>query len=105
VADGCSARTGSRFVVTGRGGVPSGPNEVTSGQLWNDLRAIAAAPTNPAATAPQASPPLTSGLVEAGGWRKTADQQIQLIAGPVALTGHPGAVNCASGGHTAGSGL
>ena len=81
IATGCSTNQGSRFVATGRGGVPQNPNQqVTSDRTWDDVRDLSAYRKNGNVT-PQThvSPKV---LVEATSWHRNADGKIELIAAP-----------------------
>ncbi|MEH2334431.1 S-layer family protein [Nostoc sp.] len=79
IATGCSTNQGSRFVATGRGGVPQNPNQqVTSDRTWSDIRDISAYRKTQKVQAqiPQ-SPEI---LVQATSWRRNAQGKIELIA-------------------------
>lgn len=76
VAQGCSTTQGSRFVVTGRGGVPINPlQEVTHAPIvWNDLRS----PNLSTAIQPSET---AVPLVEASSWqRNPKNGKVELIA-------------------------
>ncbi|WP_392482942.1 filamentous hemagglutinin N-terminal domain-containing protein [Nostoc sp. C110] len=79
IASGCSANQGSRFIATGRGGVPQNPNlEVTSDRTWSDIRDISAyRKTGEITTQTPVSSEL---LVQATGWRRNAQGKIELVA-------------------------
>jgi len=96
---GCAADEGNRFVVMGRGGVPSEPDapSASAGVYWDDLRwpgegtATAIAPPAREAEIDRPSPgdqdpatptPLHPPLVEAQGWVTRANGSIALIAAP-----------------------
>ncbi|WP_442939349.1 two-partner secretion domain-containing protein [Nostoc sp.] len=79
IATGCASNQGSRFVATGRGGVPQNPNqEVTSDRTWSDIRDLSAyrkmGENN--AQIPSAS----EVIVEATTWYRNAQGNIELIA-------------------------
>ena len=83
VATGCSADTGSSFVVTGRGGLPEDPTQTLRGQtVWRDLRPQRGAGgeniqgrRRELATTHRQSP-----LVEATGWVRNANGEVELVA-------------------------
>ncbi len=86
IASGCSANQGSRFVATGRGGVPQNPTQEVSSDFydglrlrtWSDLRDISAYRKTGNVTR-QISPSSRT-LIQATGWRRNADGKIELIA-------------------------
>jgi filamentous hemagglutinin family protein len=78
IATGCNAQ-GSSFVATGRGGLPSNPNEwVGSDRPWSDIRDVSQFQgqgkpiTHPITPYP--------GIIEATGFIRTATGEIELIA-------------------------
>lgn len=78
VAKGCESIQSSRFVVTGRGGLPTNPLEAVSPApvAWNDVREIA--PTGQTANQPAQS---SASIVEASTWRRNPiTSQVELIA-------------------------
>ncbi|MBW4552595.1 MAG: filamentous hemagglutinin N-terminal domain-containing protein [Aphanocapsa sp. GSE-SYN-MK-11-07L] len=85
IAQGCRAETttASRFVVTGRGGLPTNPGDLlTNEPVLNDLgQPVGMSPSSPEATPPeqksQAAPPP---IVEAQGWVVRPDGKIVLTA-------------------------
>ncbi|MEA5603513.1 S-layer family protein [Nostoc sp. UHCC 0252] len=79
IASGCSANQGSRFVATGRGGVPQNPTqEVTSDRTWSDIRDISAFyQTHSVKAQIPKSPEI---VVQATSWRRNAQGKIELIA-------------------------
>ncbi|MEH2450668.1 S-layer family protein [Nostoc sp.] len=81
IATGCSTNEGSRFVATGRGGVPQNPNQqVTSDRTWDDVRDLSAyRKTGNVTPQTHVSPKV---LVEATSWHRNADGKIELIAAP-----------------------
>ncbi|MEI1377235.1 S-layer family protein [Nostoc sp. UHCC 0926] len=81
IATGCSTNQGSRFVATGRGGVPQNPNQqVTSDRTWDDVRDLSAyRKTGNVTPQTHVSPKV---LVEATSWHRNADGKIELIAAP-----------------------
>ncbi|HEY9615963.1 MAG TPA: S-layer family protein, partial [Microcoleaceae cyanobacterium] len=79
IATGCSNGQSSRFVATGRGGVPQNPTQqVTNDRTWNDLRDLSAY-RQPGNTVVQAPMPPTV-IVEATGWQRHVDGTIELVA-------------------------
>ncbi|QLE44565.1 S-layer family protein [Nostoc sp. C052] len=79
IASGCSANQGSRFVATGRGGVPQNPNQqVTSDRTWDDMRDISAYRKKSSVTAQLPTTPET--LIQATGWGQNAQGKIELVA-------------------------
>ena len=81
IATGCSTNQGSRFVATGRGGVPQNPNQqVTSDRTWDDVRDLSAyRKTGNVTPQTYVSPKV---LVEATSWYRNADGKIELTAAP-----------------------
>ncbi|MFN6485306.1 MULTISPECIES: S-layer family protein [unclassified Nostoc] len=79
IATGCASSEGSRFVATGRGGVPQNPNQqVTSDRTWSDIRDISAYRKTGEVTAQ--IPESAETPVQATGWRRNAQGKIELIA-------------------------
>ncbi|MEA5580047.1 S-layer family protein [Nodularia harveyana UHCC-0300] len=79
IAAGC-ANQGSRFVATGRGGIPQNPNQdVRSDRTWSDVRNISAFQhkTSPVTAKIQETP---APLVQANSWRRNASGKIELVA-------------------------
>jgi large exoprotein involved in heme utilization and adhesion len=78
IASGCSANQGSRFVATGRGGIPQNPNqEVMSDHPWSDIRDISAYRKTQAL---QAQIPESSNiLVQATSWHRNTQGKIELV--------------------------
>ncbi|QKQ75315.1 S-layer family protein [Nostoc sp. TCL240-02] len=79
IASACSANQGSRFVATGRGGIPQNPNQdVTSDRTWSDIRDISAyRKTGEITTQTPASSEL---FVQATGWHRNTQGKIELVA-------------------------
>lgn len=98
VAKGCSALEGSRFVVTGRGGIPEDPTHAVAHNLvWSDLRDLADLKlSNGRASRSTVSSgsEMHEMMVEATEWRRNAAGQVELIAkhAPVSSIS---ALNCA----------
>jgi filamentous hemagglutinin family protein len=80
VASQCAAKTGSRFVLTGRGGILQDPTQASQTyHPWQDLRPVAA--EKPAGTIAQTPKP-ESTLLEATGLQVDDYGAIALIAAP-----------------------
>jgi large exoprotein involved in heme utilization and adhesion len=86
IAQGCSAqgetvaRQLGEFVVTGRGGVPSSPNDALNSQsVWQDLRPLSSATAHNSATQATVVPTSTA-IVEAQRWLMDSTGQISLVA-------------------------
>ncbi|MBD2312885.1 S-layer family protein [Desertifilum sp. FACHB-1129] len=78
IAVGCGETQGSRFVATGRGGVPENPiQQVSYDRPWQDLRDVSSEGSSSRVQTPQT--PL-SPFVEATGWTRNAQGQPELIA-------------------------
>lgn len=95
IAAGCQDSQGSRFIVTGRGGVPTTPENhlPIHNRAWTDLREMSQRQTQSIAQAPQA--PQTQGLVEATQWQKhTATGKVELMAPQPVIANS--AVTCAT---------
>ena len=96
IAKGCTA-TGSRFVVTGRGGIPPSANGYSDGDRpWNDLRDLSALMRSsgsevsppPQATESGRTPTAPAAIIEATGWQQAArGQTLVMIA---SADGHQG---------------
>jgi filamentous hemagglutinin family protein len=86
VAQGCAAEQSSRFVITGRGGIPSSPtNTISTDRPWQDPRNIPPSKLANNISAPE--------LIEATGWELNPQGQPQLIvARPIAA---PKNITCA----------
>ncbi|MDF5711117.1 MAG: S-layer family protein [Nostoc sp. S4] len=81
VATGCSGTQGSRFVATGRGGMPQNPNQqVTSDRTWSDIRDLRAYRKTGNVTAQ--TPSSSETIVEATSWHRNAQGQVELVAAP-----------------------
>ncbi|WP_445629163.1 two-partner secretion domain-containing protein [Nostoc sp. DSM 114167] len=87
IATGCADSEGSRFVATGRGGVPQNPNQMASDvydglrlRTWDDIRDLSAYRKSSNVTAQ--IPPSPHILVQAITWHRRADGKIELIAAP-----------------------
>ncbi|MFM7425305.1 MAG: filamentous hemagglutinin N-terminal domain-containing protein [Elainella sp.] len=89
ISTACRAATNNRFVVTGRGGIPTDPNrELNQGSSWADLRdlnqfrqrstQLPQRQTHPEAVSQPA--PRQNPLIEASGWRLNASGQRELVA-------------------------
>ncbi len=79
IATACADTRGSSFVATGRGGIPQNPNQdIKSDRTWYDVRDISAYRKTGVVTAPIPTPP--QALVQATGWRRNAQGQIEIFA-------------------------
>ena len=79
IASGCAANQGSRFVATGRGGIPQNPSQqIGSDRTWSDVRDISAYRKNNSVIAQIPSTPET--LVQATSWHRNANGKIELVA-------------------------
>jgi large exoprotein involved in heme utilization and adhesion len=77
IAQTCASTQTSRFVVTGRGGIPQDPNQtLESDRLWSDVRELSAFSQASSSTAP----PVSEALAEATTWRHNAMGQLELVA-------------------------
>jgi large exoprotein involved in heme utilization and adhesion len=76
IAQNCAANLGSRFVITGRGGLPPNPMNDLMGinRTWVDLR-------EPISSTAARSPQPEAILVEATDWKRNEKGQIELVAG------------------------
>jgi filamentous hemagglutinin family protein len=83
IATDCSKQSDSRFVITGRGGVPLSPmEEMVNNHPWTDTRDLSALRAG-APTAPALAPTDSTGapLVQATGWRRNPQTgQVELYA-------------------------
>ncbi|WP_408037184.1 autotransporter outer membrane beta-barrel domain-containing protein [Tolypothrix bouteillei] len=81
IASGCAGSQSSRFVATGRGGIPQNPNQqLSSDRTWDDIRDLSAYRQTREVTAQ--IPPLPAVLVEATSWHRNAEGKIELVAPP-----------------------
>ncbi|MEH2408344.1 MAG: S-layer family protein [Nostoc sp.] len=79
IATGCVDSEGSRFVATGRGGVPQNPlQQVTSDRTWSDIRDISAYRKTGEVTVQIPAPPET--LIPATSWHRNAQGKVELVA-------------------------
>ncbi|MDM9586307.1 S-layer family protein [Nostoc sp. GT001] len=100
IAQGCTPRRGqnaSRFIATGRGGLPQSPNEPLRGRAvitgWVDLPAQATARvTEKLSTATMTKS--TEPIVEAQGWIVDAKGDIMLVAQSGQSSSIPSAMSC-----------
>jgi len=99
----CAARgdNESKFTVTGRGGLPSTPNDLLTSDLVLDdfgTLATASSPASEPIEPASSSPPKQ--LVEAQGWIIAADGKVILTAQAPTVTPHTPALTPASCQHT-----
>jgi large exoprotein involved in heme utilization and adhesion len=86
IAKGCQVSETSRFVSTGRGGVPASPirGALPHGRMWTDVRALGLSVSAAPPLLPGAAPSVTrspAALVEATGWyRNPATGKVELVA-------------------------
>ncbi|MGF1536670.1 MAG: filamentous hemagglutinin, partial [Elainellaceae cyanobacterium] len=74
------AATGSSFVISGRGGIPQGPQDPQPTLLWQDALPIEGeAEMEEGTTQESSATPIT--VVEAQGWVQNAQGQVVLVAG------------------------
>ncbi|WP_152588133.1 filamentous hemagglutinin N-terminal domain-containing protein [Nostoc sphaeroides] len=79
IATGCTSNEGSRFVATGRGGVPQNPNQqIGSDRTWSDIRDLSAYRSTQTVQAQIPKSPEV--LVQATGWRRNAQDKIEIFA-------------------------
>ncbi|MEH2091317.1 S-layer family protein [Nostoc sp.] len=79
IATGCADSEGSRFVATGRGGVPQNPTQqVATLSTWDDVRDLSA--YRKTGELNVQIPASSKVLVEATTWHRNADGKIELIA-------------------------
>jgi filamentous hemagglutinin family protein len=86
IASGCSANQGSRFVATGRGGIPQNPTQEVRSDVydglrlrtWSDTRDISAYRQTGEVKAQISLSPVL--LVQATGWHRNAQGKIELVA-------------------------
>ncbi|WP_335122252.1 S-layer family protein [Nostoc sp.] len=83
IATGCAGSEGSRFIATGRGGVPQNPlpSDVYDGlrlRTWSDIRDISAYRKTGEVTAQ--IPPSPEILIQATSWHRNAQGKIELVA-------------------------
>ncbi|MEH2357212.1 S-layer family protein [Nostoc sp.] len=83
IATGCASNQGSKFVATGRGGIPQNPlpSNVYDGlrlRTWSDIRDISAYRKTGEATAQIPESP--KALVQATSWHRNTQGKIELVA-------------------------
>jgi large exoprotein involved in heme utilization and adhesion len=82
IATGCNAQ-GSRFVATGRGGLPTNPTEqVENDRPWSDIRNVSTwqQPGQPVAQGP--TPKTQRPIIEASTFMRNSNGEVELIAQP-----------------------
>ncbi|MCC5670307.1 S-layer family protein [Nostoc sp. CHAB 5784] len=99
IASGCTPggrQTASRFIATGRGGLPLSPNEPLRGRAvitgWVDLPPLATAITDKLSTATVTRS--ADQIVEAQGWIVDANGDVILIAQSLQSSSIPSAISC-----------
>ena len=82
IAQTCAASQASRFVATGRGGIPENPTQALgSDRTWNDIRDLSAyLGTAIAPTVNSASLTVQSPILEATGFTVNSQGQVKLVA-------------------------
>ncbi len=86
IAQGCAAgdgTTGSKFIVTGRGGLPPSPGEpLSSDAVWSDARlpTVTTKKHRAQITAPKSSSPAVVPIVPATGWVFNGKGEVTLTA-------------------------
>jgi filamentous hemagglutinin family protein len=88
ITTGCTDSEGSRFVATGRGGIPQNPNQqVTSDvyeglrlRTWSDVRDISAFQQHHPVTAHK--PQSSNTFVQATSWHRNPQGKIELVSTP-----------------------
>ncbi|MEB3210590.1 MAG: S-layer family protein, partial [Leptolyngbyaceae bacterium] len=101
VAAECDTGEDSRFVATGRGGVPPTPEDPISNSIWTDLRDLSDFMDQPATTTPNlALPSPDQPIIEAVGWVINAEGQVELVAISGEGNPAPAYATCAVSDHT-----
>ena len=78
IAAGCPANQGSRFVITGSGGLPEDPNQtLRSRTVWRDLRSLGELSASSSSQSPVPNP--QSPIVEATSWKTNSSGQVELV--------------------------
>ncbi|GET35426.1 two-partner secretion domain-containing protein [Microseira wollei] len=80
IVAGCAADRGNRFVVTGRGGLPSDPSQTLRGRaVWRDIRPVSSVGRS---STTQTGQPTTDNqpIIEATGWVINRNGQVELVA-------------------------
>ena len=85
IAQGCALNQGSTFTITGRGGIPDNPiSQFNNHRSWADLRNLTP-DRHPLAQMPSTLRP-NQPLMEAIGWRRNRDGQVELFAAAQPVT-------------------
>jgi large exoprotein involved in heme utilization and adhesion len=78
VAQSCATDQGSRFIVTGRGGVPKNPSQYLSpDRSWSDLRTIGTQSKD--SISQSLNSPLLLPLIEATNWQRNANGVVEIL--------------------------
>jgi hypothetical protein len=98
---GCDVGENNRFVISGRGGMPSAALSIgiMSPQIWHDLRSSLPQAAAPIAAPIQSASNLHSNLQEATNWQRNAQGQVELqveLQAPQAFPIQKIAQRCAS---------
>ncbi len=81
ISTGCLNKTGSNFVVTGRGGVPQNPSKVlNTNYIWSDTRDLSVSRRKPNNNSEVTSISNKPAIVEATGFIRNASGEIELVA-------------------------
>ena len=82
IASGCSNKTNSAFVATGRGGIPQNPSEqMHSNRTWSDIRDNNASYHNVNSNVSEVTPiSRRSAIIEATGFIRNQNGKIELVA-------------------------
>jgi filamentous hemagglutinin family protein len=93
IAQTCSTNQVSRFVSTGRGGIPSSPfQSIESDRPWSDLRDLSTPEFQGFSQAMEIEIQPTNDILEAIGWRRNAAGQVELF--PSAQAALPQTATC-----------
>ncbi|MEM8640082.1 MAG: filamentous hemagglutinin N-terminal domain-containing protein [Cyanobacteria bacterium P01_G01_bin.54] len=100
IVQGCDAVGNSRFVATGRGGVPENPlNPRPGNSTWNDVRDLTAFRQTSSTITRQAPAPASPVIVEATGVRRDANGELELYAETAVSTPRIASTACTSTFH------
>jgi large exoprotein involved in heme utilization and adhesion len=102
IVAGCPADRGNRFVVTGRGGLPTQPSQYRRGRaVWRDTRDLSVSTSQPQAMDTEPSSPP---FVEAQGWIVAENGTVVLTAEPHRGAGVQGSRGATGAGGNRGRG-
>ncbi|MEL6459906.1 MAG: filamentous hemagglutinin N-terminal domain-containing protein [Cyanobacteria bacterium J06621_15] len=81
IASGCSANTGNRFIVTGRGGIPRNPSDgINQNIIWSDVRDLSIYPQQSNNINPATRISKQRKIIEATGFQFDEYGRIELVA-------------------------